>query len=82
MLITTVDGNKSKISAQNFSRVKIARALQHRIGGPMMKDFIHYVTTNLIPNCPITVRDIKNANFVWGPDLGSLKGKTMRQPSP
>ena len=73
MLITTVDDNKSKLSAHNFSRAKIARALQRRIGRPTTKNFIHYVTANLIPNCPITVHDIKNAEFVWGPDLGSLR---------
>ena len=37
---------------------------------------------NLIPNCPVTIQDIKNAEFVWGPDLGCIKGKTVRcQPS-
>ena len=82
MCITTVDDNKSKLSAHDFSRAKIARALQRRIGRPMTKEFIHYVTANFIPNCPITVQDIKNADFVWGPDLGSLKGKITRQPSP
>ena len=70
MFIATVDDNKSKLSAHNFSRSR------------MTKDFIHYVTANLIPNCPITVNAIKNAEFIWGPDLGSLKGKTTKQPSP
>ena len=40
----------------------------------MTKDFIRYVALNLIPNCPITAQDIKNAEFVWGPELGCLKG--------
>ena len=82
MLIIVVDDNKSKLSAHDFSRAKIARALQRRIGRPMTKDFIHYVTANLIPNCPITVHDINNTEFLWGPDLGSVKGKTTRQLSP
>ena len=82
MLITTVNDNKSKISVHDFSKAKIARALQRRFGRPTTKDFIHYVSANLIPNCPITVHDINNADFVWGPELGCLKGKTTRQPSP
>ena len=73
MLIATVDDNKNKLSAQNFSRVKIARALQHRIGRQMTKDFIRYVTAKLIPNCSLTLNEIKNTEFAWGPDLGSLK---------
>ena len=70
MFIATVDDNKRKISAHDFSRAKLARALQRRIGRSVIKDFIHYVTANLIPNCPIVVQDIQNANFVWGPELG------------
>jgi len=27
-------------------------------------------------NCPVTVKDIKRAVDIWGPDLGSVKGKT------
>ena len=82
MLITTVDNNKSRLSAHDYSRALLARALQRKIGRPTTKDFIRYVALNLIPNCPITAQDIKNAEFVWGPELGCLKGKTTRQPSP
>ena len=67
MPITTVDDNKIKLSAHDSSRAKISRALQRKIGRPITKDFIHYVTANLIPNCPITLQDMKNADFVWGP---------------
>ena len=62
MLVTTVDDNKGKLSAHNFSRANIARALHNIIDRPTKKDFIHYVTANLIPNCPITVHDIKMPN--------------------
>ena len=82
MLITTVDNNKSKLSALDFSQAKRARALQRRIGRPMTRDYIRYVAMNMIPNCPVTIQDIKNAEFVWGPDLGCVKGKTVRQTSP
>lgn len=36
----------------------------------------------MIPNCPVTVQDIKTAEIIYGPDLGSLKGKQVRQASP
>ena len=62
MLITTVDDNKSQLSAHDYSRANIARALQRRIDRPTTKNFIHYVGENLIPNCPITVNDIKMPN--------------------
>ena len=69
------------MSAHDYSRAKIARALQRIIDRPTTK-IIHYVGENLIPNSPITVHDIKNAEFIWGPELGALKGKTTRQTSP
>ena len=34
---------------------------------------------NLIPNCPVTRRDIVAAEHILGPDVGSLKGKTARR---
>ena len=82
MLITTVENNKSKLSAYDFSQAEKARTLQRRIGRPAVKDFIRYAATNLVPNCPVTIQDIKNAEFLWGPDIGCLKGKpTWEQPS-
>jgi hypothetical protein len=36
------------------------------------------VTNNLLPNCPVTKRDIMAAEDIYGPDIGILKGKTVR----
>ena len=33
-------------------------------------------------NSPITKEDIQAADDIFGPNLGSLKGKTMRRPNP
>ena len=82
MLIDTVDNNKSKLSALDLTQAKRARALQRRIGRPSICAYIHYVTTNMTPNLPITVQDIKSTEFSWGPDLVCVKGKTARQVSP
>ena len=32
----------------------------------------------LISNCPCTSKDVKIAEKIFGPDIGSLKGKTVR----
>jgi hypothetical protein len=37
------------------------------------------VENKLLANCPVTRRDIEIANAIFGPDVGSLKGKTVRQ---
>jgi hypothetical protein len=36
------------------------------------------VSSNIIKNCPVTSIDVNNANKIFGPDLATLKGKTVR----
>ena len=48
------------------------------IGHPSTCDFLHFVDHNLLPNCRITRWDILTTEHIFGPDLGSLKGKTVQ----
>jgi hypothetical protein len=48
------------------------------IGRPSTSSYIQIVENNLLPNCPVTRRDIAMAEDIFGPDVGSLKGKTAR----
>ena len=79
VLITTVAGNASNYTPADYSRALLARKTQQIIGRPSMRDYIRYVENNLIPNCPVTRRDIVAAEHILGPDVGSLKGKTARR---
>ena len=36
------------------------------------------VSSNMINNFPVTFRGIKNANKIFGPDITSMKGKSVR----
>jgi hypothetical protein len=50
---------------------------------PSEKDFQGVVTGNLILNCPIARQDISNAHQIFGPDLESVRRKTVRRaPAP
>ena len=64
--------------AYDYTKAKLARDIQRRIARPSTQYFIRYVNNKIIANCPISSQDIKNAEFIWGPDLGSLKGKKVR----
>ena len=79
---TMVADNESNFSAYDVTKAKLARTIQKRIGRPSTADFIRYVSNNLIPNCPVTAQDIRTAEVIYGPDLGSLKGKQVRRKSP
>ena len=37
------------------------------------------VLSNMIVNCPVTFSDVKNAKLIFGPDITSLKGKSVRR---
>ena len=78
MLINTVDENENKLSELDLTQAKRARALQRRIWSLTICDSIHYVNMNMIPNCPVTIQDIKDQEFIWSPDLRCVKDKTAR----
>jgi hypothetical protein len=58
--------------------ITLARKLQLTIGRPSTADFLHIIQNNILPNCPITRSDIITVDDIFGPDVGSLKGKTTR----
>ena len=60
----------------------MARKAQDMIGRPSLKFSLKIVENNLILNCPITRDDILVAEDIFGPNLGSLKGKTPHRASP
>ncbi len=48
------------------------------IANPTEKEFAGFVRERLLTNCPVTVRNVDNANRIFGPDLANLRGKTTR----
>ena len=82
LLVNTVADNRSKYTNRDYSRAIAARQLQQIMGRPSTRNFLHLVENNLLPNCPITRRDILAAEDIFGPDVGSLKGKTVCRTTP
>jgi hypothetical protein len=78
-LINTVADNKSSYTNRDYSRAVLARRIQKMIGRPSVRTFMKIIENNLLPNCPITPKDIVAAERIFGPDVGSLKGKTVRR---
>ncbi len=53
------------------------------IGNPSKKDFRGMVSNHLVTNCPLTHANITNACQIFGPDLASIRRKTVwRTPEP
>ena len=49
------------------------------VGYSYNKDFNNTVCAGIIPNCPVTLEDIKSSHTIFGTDLPSLKVKIARQ---
>ena len=82
VLVTTVADNANNFSNADYSQAVLARKIQKMIGRPTTRAFIHYLDNNLLPNCPVNRRDVLRAEQIFGPDIGSLKGKTVRRQPP
>ncbi|KAG7356172.1 enoyl-CoA hydratase [Nitzschia inconspicua] len=80
-LINTVAECAEKYTPQELTRAKEARRLQNIIMRPGSRYFKDMAIQHL-HGCPITSRDVTIADNVYGPNLGSLKGKTTRRPVP
>ena len=46
---------------------------------PTNEKLKHVVSTNIIQNCDFNSSDLTNATALFGPDRGSLRGKTVRR---
>ena len=79
LAIASVAENKQGYTERELQRAKKARQLYHAIGTPTTRNFKFILRQNLIRNCPVTVEDVNIAEKIYGPDVGSLKGKTTRQ---
>jgi hypothetical protein len=82
-LISTVAENRKGYTLRQFERAKEARKLYHIVGTPTMNNFKSLLWMNVIQYCPVTVEDVNISEKIFGPDMSSIKGKSMkRKPKP
>jgi hypothetical protein len=77
--LSTVRNNKDYFNRQEIEGADKARILQSNIGWPSTKDMQHYIASNLIVNCNVTVDDVNRAEAIYGPQVPLLKGKMVRR---
>jgi Cadherin prodomain like len=81
-LVATITAKKASYTKAEVRRGEQTRNLQRKIGRPPTHEFIRLVAQNLLPNCPVTKRNINSAEDIFGPDAGFLKGRTVRRNPP
>jgi hypothetical protein len=78
----TVESNMSLFTKKQIHGANLARNLQAVLGFPSNADMKWAIQSNLIKDCPVTVKDVGMAIKVWGPSIAMLKGKTVRTMRP
>ena len=76
-LVQTVRSNYEGFTKKVINSAKAARKLQGMIGSPNEKDYGGMISSNMIKNCPIDSTDVSNTRAIFGPDLASVRGKTV-----
>ena len=77
--IQTVRGNYEGYTKREVTQAKEAYRAQAMMGNPSEKVYKGMASNNLIANCPITSKDVSNARTIFGPDLASIREKTVRR---
>ncbi len=77
-LIKTVRNNYEGFTKKEIALANEARKAMAKIGHPTEREFTKMVRHKMITNCPITAKDIANANKIFGPDLPGMRGKTTQ----
>ena len=77
--VQTVQENMAFYTPREISRAKKARELLAILGFPSVADMKTAISMNAIADLPIKTSDVELAERIFGPDLGSVKGKTTRK---
>ena len=82
LVVKTVKENRRNYTNNDYLWTLRVRELQITMGRPRTTTFLELLKKNGIANCPITPADVEAAEYILGPDIGSLKGKTTRRSPP
>ena len=81
LLNTVSDRVSTYYTVNDYQRAVRAPTTQRQIGHPSTKRYKQLAYRGRIKNCDVTWQDFLNAEDIFGPELGSLKGKTTREAS-
>ena len=79
-LLQTVRQNMEGSTRHEVKGANLARKAQAILGHPTSKELSQVVSSNFgITNCPINPIDVSTADVIFGPNLGGVRGKTVRK---
>ncbi len=70
---------ESKYSPYDVAQARKVREVMKQLGYPSTRDIIKMITKGMMINLPITAKDVIRSERIYGPDVASLKGKTVKK---
>lgn len=77
-MVQTVKENEDAFTKRQVQQARLARQIYTLLGRPSQDDFVKFVRSNSLKNCPIDVDDANRSIRIYGPDIPALHGKTVR----
>ncbi len=77
--INTVHQNFEGYTKKQVQQAARACCLMGMVTFPSERDFQAMICLNMLKDCPVTNNDICNTHNIYGPDLASIRGKTVWQ---
>ena len=77
LVVSTVKENKMNYTNNDYLHALRAHKLQITVGRPSTTTSMDLLKRNGIANCFVTPANLEAAEYIFGLDIGSLKGKTM-----
>ena len=74
--------NKLGFTDHQVAMAYCARELYHMCGAPTVAKFKLLLKTGFLHNCPVAQDNVNNAEKIFGPDIPTLKGRTIRKTPP
>ena len=75
----TVQEREALYTKREVEAAGHARELARAMGYPSMAHLVKLMSSGAILTLPVTVADLQRAQAIYGPDIGSLKGKTKNR---
>ena len=66
---------KKKFTRRELFQADEAVKLHKSLGMPSYNRLIRLIENNELKNCPVTPQDVRRAVYIYGPDVGTLKGR-------